>query len=76
VTAGLGPPLEHVLISLPALNRLRVSEATAAGIAHPGPDRVHRTQVLQDQGIFGRDEIAERHLVKRELQKNVRTQLL
>jgi site-specific recombinase XerD len=32
VTAGLGPPLEHALISLLALNGLRVSEATGADI--------------------------------------------
>ena len=43
VAAGLGPPLEHALISLPALNGLRVSEATSAGIEHLGLDRGHRT---------------------------------
>jgi integrase/recombinase XerD len=32
VAAGLGPPTEHGLISLLALNGLRVSEATGAGI--------------------------------------------
>jgi integrase/recombinase XerD len=32
VVAGLGPPAEHALISLLALNRLRVSEATGADI--------------------------------------------
>jgi integrase/recombinase XerD len=32
VAAGLGPPLEHALISLLALNGLRVSEATGADI--------------------------------------------
>jgi integrase/recombinase XerD len=31
VAAGLGPPAEHGLISLLALNGLRVSEATGAG---------------------------------------------
>ena len=30
VAVGLGPPLEHALISLLALNGLRVSEATSA----------------------------------------------
>jgi integrase/recombinase XerD len=34
VAAGLGPPLEHALISLLALNGLRVSEATGAHIEH------------------------------------------
>ena len=32
VAAGLGPPAEHALISLLALNGLRVSEATGADI--------------------------------------------
>ena len=32
VAAGLGPPCEHALISLLALNGLRVSEATGADI--------------------------------------------
>jgi integrase/recombinase XerD len=43
VTAGLGPPTEHALISLLALNGLRVSEATGADIEHLGLDRGHRT---------------------------------
>jgi integrase/recombinase XerD len=34
VAAGLGPPAEHALISLLALNGLRVSEATGADIEH------------------------------------------
>jgi hypothetical protein len=34
VAAGLGPPPEHALISLLALNGLRVSEATGADIEH------------------------------------------
>ena len=37
VAAGLGPPLEHALSSLLALNGLRVSEATSADIEHPRP---------------------------------------
>jgi integrase/recombinase XerD len=32
VAAGFGPPTEHALISLLALNGLRVSAATGAGI--------------------------------------------
>ena len=43
VAAGLGPPLEHALISLLALNGLRVSEATGADIEHLGVERGHRT---------------------------------
>jgi integrase/recombinase XerD len=42
VAAGLGPPLEHALISLLALNGLRLSEATSADIEHLGLDRGHR----------------------------------
>ena len=43
VAAGLGPPFEHALISLLALNGLRVSEATGADIEHLGLERGHRT---------------------------------
>jgi hypothetical protein len=32
MAGGLGPPAEHALISLLALNGLRVSEATAAAL--------------------------------------------
>src|SRR5689334_2173769 len=46
VAAGLGPPLEHALISLLALNGLRVSEATGADIEHLGLERGHRTLVI------------------------------
>jgi integrase/recombinase XerD len=42
VTAGLGPPAEHALISLLALKGLRVSEATGADIDHLGLERGHR----------------------------------
>ncbi len=41
VAAGLGPPPEHALISLLALNGLRVSEATGADIEHLGLERGH-----------------------------------
>jgi hypothetical protein len=34
VAAGLGPPAEHALISLLALNGLRVPEATDADTEH------------------------------------------
>ncbi len=50
VTAGLGPPLEHALISLPALNGLRVSEATGADIEHLGPERGNRTLTITRKG--------------------------
>ena len=43
VVAGLGPPPEHALISLLALNGLRVSEATGANIEHLGLERGRRT---------------------------------
>ena len=50
VAAGLGPPAEHALISLPALNGLRVSEATGADIEHLGLERGHRTLVITRKG--------------------------
>jgi hypothetical protein len=37
VAAGLGPSAERALISLLALNGLRVLEATGADIEHPEP---------------------------------------
>jgi integrase/recombinase XerD len=46
VTAGLGPSAEHALISLLALNGLRVSEATGTDIEHLGLDRGHRTLTI------------------------------
>ena len=50
VAAGLGPPTEHALISLLALNGLRVSEATGADIEHLGLERGHRTLVITRKG--------------------------
>jgi site-specific recombinase XerD len=50
VAAGLGPPAEHALVSLLALNGLRVSEATGAGIEHMGTERGHRTLVITRKG--------------------------
>jgi integrase len=44
--AGLGPPTEHALVSLLALNGLRVSEATGADIEHLGVERGHRTVTI------------------------------
>jgi site-specific recombinase XerC len=46
VAAGLGTPAEHALISLLALNGLRVSEATAADIEALGTERGHRTLAI------------------------------
>jgi IstB-like ATP binding protein/Phage integrase, N-terminal SAM-like domain len=46
VAAGLGPPAEHALTSLLALNGLRVSEATGANIEALGVERGHRTLVI------------------------------
>ena len=50
VTAGLGPPAEHALISLLALNGLRASEATGADIEHLGLERGHRTLTITRKG--------------------------
>ncbi len=50
VAAGLGPPAEHALISLFALNGLRVSEATGADIEALGLERGHRTLVINRKG--------------------------
>src|SRR6266513_777275 len=50
VAAGLGPPAEHALISLLALNGLRVSEATGADIEALGVERGHRTLVVTRKG--------------------------
>jgi integrase/recombinase XerD len=50
VAAGRGPPAEHALISLLALNGLRVSEATGADTEHLGLGRGHRTMVITRKG--------------------------
>ena len=50
VAAGLGPPAEHALISLLALNGLRVSEATGADIEALSLERGHRTLVITRKG--------------------------
>jgi site-specific recombinase XerD len=50
VAAGLGTPAEHALISLLALNGLRVSEATGADIEALGVERGHRTLVVTRKG--------------------------
>jgi integrase len=50
VAAGLGPSAEHALISLFALNGLRVSEATGADSEHLGLERSHRTLVITRKG--------------------------
>ena len=50
VAAGLGAASEHALISLLALNGLRVSEATGASIEALGVERGHRTVVVTRKG--------------------------
>jgi integrase/recombinase XerD len=50
VAAGLGQPTEHALISLLALNGLRVSEATGANVEALGVERGHRTLVITRKG--------------------------
>jgi integrase/recombinase XerD len=50
VAGGLGQPAEHALISLLALNGLRVSEATSADIQALGIERGHRTLVITRKG--------------------------
>lgn len=50
VAAGLGAPIEHALLSLLALNGLRVSEATGANIEALGLERGHRTLTIQRKG--------------------------
>jgi integrase len=50
VAAGLGPPPEHALISLRALNGLRVSEAVGADVEHLGLERGHRTLMITRKG--------------------------
>jgi len=50
VAAGLGHPAEHALISLLALNGLRVSEAAGADIEALGVERGHRTLTITRKG--------------------------
>jgi site-specific recombinase XerD len=50
VAAGLGTAAEHALISLLALNGLRVSEATGADVENLGIERGHRTLVITRKG--------------------------
>jgi integrase/recombinase XerD len=55
VAAGLGAPAVHALISLLALNGLRVSEATGADIEHLGLERGHRPLAITRKGGKGGD---------------------
>ena len=50
VAAGPGAAAEHALISLLALNGLRVSEATGASIEALGTERGHRTLTITRKG--------------------------
>src|SRR5437764_7335474 len=50
VAAGLGAPNEHALISLLAINGLRISEALGADIDALGLERGHRTLTVTRKG--------------------------
>src|SRR5215475_3396761 len=50
VAAGLGAAAEHALISLLALNGLRVSEATGVNVEALGVERGHRTLTITRKG--------------------------
>ena len=50
VAAGLGESHDHALISLLALNGLRVSEATGANVEALGLERGHRTLTILRKG--------------------------
>jgi integrase/recombinase XerD len=50
VQAGLGSARDHALISLLALNGLRISEALGADIESMGMDRGHRTMAILRKG--------------------------
>jgi site-specific recombinase XerD len=50
VAAGLGTPGEPALMSLLALNGLRVSEAAGADVEHLGLERGHRTLTVTRKG--------------------------
>jgi len=50
VAAGLGGTQEHALLSLLALNGLRVSEAIGANIEQLGSERGHRTLMILRKG--------------------------
>jgi site-specific recombinase XerD len=50
VAAGLGAAVEHALVSLLALNGLRVSEATGADIEALGLERGHRALTILRKG--------------------------
>ena len=50
VTAGLSSPRDHALVSLLALNGLRVSEAIGANIEALGSERGHRTLTVLRKG--------------------------
>ncbi len=50
MAAGLGSAVEHALISLLALNGLRVSEATGADIEHLGLERGHPILTITRKG--------------------------
>jgi site-specific recombinase XerD len=56
VAAGLGAPSEHALISLFAINGLRISEALGADIDKLGLERGHRTLTVLQPGLRERPD--------------------
>jgi integrase/recombinase XerD len=50
VTSGMSSPRDHALVSLLALNGLRVSEAIGANIEALGLERGHRTLTVLRKG--------------------------
>ena len=58
VAAGLSSPRDHGLVSLLALNGLRVSEALGADIDALGLERGHRTLTVIRKGRQGCDNAA------------------
>jgi integrase/recombinase XerD len=59
VAARLGTPAEHALISLLALNGLRVSEATGADIEALGTERGHGPKPIPSRSEGGRPRRAD-----------------
>ena len=61
VAAGLGAPAEHALVSLLALNGLRVSKATRADIEAPAPHPGNHPQRRQESSHPSRPADRPRH---------------
>src|SRR4029453_14522623 len=65
VAAGLASARDHALISLLALNGLRISEAIGAGIEDIGLERGHRTGTILRSGRSGRRTARRAGIAKR-----------